>query len=111
MDKVVLHDDNGCLVMYNISKQLQNNIEFLRSTAAANIDYEEQGINVIIPAGTTTYTVLIQTKKNTNQTNNTEFKVILSLPGNCGSARLVEDMASVTICDDRSEYALSQSVL
>ena len=58
-----------------------------------------------------TYNVTIQTKENTDQKNNTEFKVILSLPDNCGSARLVDDMASVTICDERSEYALSQSVL
>ena len=97
--------------MYNISKQLQNNTEFLHSTAAASIDYEEKSIDIIIPAGMNESNVTILTKENTNQKNNTEFKVILSLPGNCGSARLVENMASVTICDTKSEYALSQSIL
>ena len=58
----------------------------------------------------TTHTVTVQTRDNTEKNDNTEFKVILDSLYNCGSARLVADTASVTICDTRSEYALSQSI-
>ena len=57
-----------------------------------------------------THTVPIQTKENKAETNNTEFKVILGLGDNC-EVRLVDDTASVTICDTRSEYAVCQSLL
>ena len=59
----------------------------------------------------TTHTVPVQTRDNTEKNDNTEFKLILDLHSNCGSARLAADTASVTICDTRSENALSQSML
>ena len=64
-----------------------------------------------IPAGMTTHTVPIQTRENTEKNYNTEFKLMLDLRSNCGTAQLVADTASVIICDTRSEYAVSQSLL
>ena len=59
----------------------------------------------------TTYTVPVQTRDNTEKNDNTEFKLILDLRSNCGSAQLVDDTASVIICDTRSEYAVNIVIL